>query len=234
MDYQKEYIEKNPDMHLDDSTLKVKQLCLVIKPSSQISSIIDIACGAGSVTTELVNKFHPREAVGLDISTVMIKKARELDKSKLVNWIKADIFTYKTQHMFDLVTCVDILEHVEDDVAFLKKVSTLGKFVVIKTPLEDSLFNRFLMKFGIFDPWKDTERRYGHIHHYNEDVLNKLIRESGLKVIKSVSVPMPKRSKKRWEFFRLLFYPISTISMNKMVEISGGFKIYLLTDEKRK
>lgn len=234
MDYQKEYIEKNPDMHLDDSDLKIRQLCLVIKPSYQIESLLDVACGAGSVTIGLVKKYQPKQAVGLDVSSAMIKKAKELDKDKLVEWIRSDIFTYKHSKKFDLVTCVDILEHIEDDKAFLKRISVLGKYIVVKTPLEDSLFNRFLRKFGIFDPWEDTEKRYGHIHHYNENVLRRMINEGGLKVIESVSVPMPKRSRKIWEFFRLLFYPIALISMDKMVEVSGGFKIYLLTDDKTK
>lgn len=73
----------------------MRLLCLVIKPSCQIESILDVACGAGGVTIELVKKYQPKEVVGLDISSAMIKKAKELDKNKLVGWIRADIFTYK-------------------------------------------------------------------------------------------------------------------------------------------
>ncbi|MBU1129927.1 class I SAM-dependent methyltransferase [Patescibacteria group bacterium] len=228
MDYQNEYTNKNPNMHLKDSITKAKQISQVIPFNIKINSLLDVACGAGLVTIQIVKKLKPRYAQGVDISTAMIDKAKSLDVNKLIFWENADIFKYQPKRKFDLVICVDILEHVADDSKFLKKVASLGKYIIIKTPLEDSLFSGFLRKTKIFDTWQDTENRYGHIHHYNEKILINLIKKGNLKIKKAISVPMPKRSKLIWEFFRLLFYPIALMSMEKMVRVSGGFKILLL------
>lgn len=228
MDYQKEYLIKNPNMHLEDSLQKVRQAELVIPPKIKVDSLLDVACGAGMITIEMAKRLKTSNNVGIDISRMMINKAKELDKSKLIDWRVSDIFKYNPKNKFDVVLCMDILEHVKDDLMFLKKVSSLGKYILIKTPLEKSTFSKFLVKFNIYDPWEDTNERYGHVHHYDERDLLVLFSKSNLKVIKSVSVPMPKRSKFVWEIFRLLFYPISLFSMNKMVQISGGFKIIFL------
>jgi len=228
MDYQEEYINKNPNMHLEDSLLKVDQISLVIPPKFKAKSLLDVACGAGLVTVKVAEKLNSRYNVGIDISRTMINKAKKVDKDRLVNWKMSDVFNYNTKNKFDLILCVDILEHVENDLEFLKKVGQLGKYIVIKTPLEKSMFSRLLVKLKIFDPWKDTEKRYGHVQHYDEKNLDELFRQSNLTIVNSVSVPMPRRSKLVWEIFRLLFYPISILSMDKMVKISGGFKIVLL------
>lgn len=228
MDYQKEYLEKNPNMHLQDSITKVMQILQVIPKNIKFNNILDVACGAGLITIEIAQGLKPDYIEGIDLSDAMLKKARSLDKTNLVIWKNIDIFDYKTNKKFDLVFCVDILEHINDDFGFLKKISKLGHYILIRTPLENSLFCNFLRKMNIFDPWKDTENRYGHIHHYNETDLEKLFSKCNLKPINSISVPMPKRSKRIWEFFRLFFYPISIFSMDKMVKISGGFKIYFL------
>lgn len=231
MDYQKEYLDKNPDMHIGDSTMKVKQINRVIPSSLKIESLLDVACGAGLITIEMTKKIKPKYAAGIDISEAMINKAKIIDQNNLVIWKVVDLFKYKPKRKFDLVTCIDILEHINDDLGFLKKIATLGKYFVIKTPLEDSWFSRLLRNSKIFDPWKDSENRYGHIHHYNERTLLNLINQCGLKIEKAISIPMPKRTKFAWEIFRLLFYPISFVSMEKMVRISGGFKIYLLSNK---
>jgi|SRR3972149_894015 len=233
MDYQREYIDKNPNMHLHDAKNKAAQIDNIIPSNIMVSSMLDIACGAGLVTIEMTKMIRPKYVVGIDISRKMIRKAGELDKNKIINWKAVDIFKYRHKTKFDLVTCIDIIEHINDDFGFLKKAAGMGKYIVIRTPLEDSLFSKMLRRKKIFDTWKDTEKRYGHIHHYDEKKLLKLIRRSELVVIKETSVPMPRRSKLIWEIFRILFYPISIISMEMMVRISGGFKIYLLSKRER-
>lgn len=195
MDYQTEYIQKNPNMHLSDSFEKFSQISKLLGKESKYDSILDVACGGGLVTKELQKRFKPKKIIGIDISRAMIKRAKEYDSENLIKWKVGDIFEYNVKEKFDLVTCVDILEHVDDDLGFLKKVGEMGVSIIIKTPLEDSYFSRLIRKLRIFDTWADTENRYGHIHHYNEKELISLINRSGFKIERSMFVSMPKRSK---------------------------------------
>lgn len=229
MDYNEEYIKKNPNMHLEHSDLKFSQILRVIPTGSKFNNILDIACGAGVITQHFAEYFNPTYIEGIDISQAMINKAKELDVNHKIVWKVADIYTYNSNINYDLIVCADIIEHVSDDHLFSSILSRLGKNVVIKVPLEDSYFNRFLRRFKIYDPWKDTEERYGHIHHYSESELDNVFTSNGFQIVNADFIPMPKRSKFRWEIIRLIFYPLSFVSIRLMVKFVGGFKVYYLS-----
>ena len=228
MDYQKEYILKNPGLHLEQAQLKAKQV-LNFLGSLKIDSLLDVACGAGGITMEFNAKLKPDMAVGIDISKDMIKVAKENDTDHEIEWICEDIYKYSPKANFDLGTGIDIIEHVEDDLGLLKRMGELGKLVCIKVPMEDSfLDNQIIRKLGIRDPWKESEERYGHIHHYNEKQLNKLFTIAGFKILKEGYIPLPKRSKLFYEVFRVIFLPLGWFSQKAMANFVGGFKIVLL------
>jgi len=228
MDYNKEYIKKNPGLHLKDSPDKVREILRILPIKNKYESMIDIACGAGAVTLELKKRLSIPKVVGIDISTTMINYAKTLDKNNSVDWINQNIFDLKFAERFDLAVCNDIVEHVNDDAQFLKQVANLSKYAVIKVPLEKSFLARFLKFFHIADVWADTESRYGHIHHYAMKELDELIYSSGFQIEKEGFIPMPKRSKLKWELVRLLFLPITMINKRASVILNGGFKLYYL------
>ena len=134
MDYNYEYIKKNPNMHLEHSDMKFAQL-LTVLPNEGYDSILDIACGAGAITLKFQEYFKPKYIEGIDISEAMIGKAKELDTKRLVNWKIADIYSYKPARKYDLIVCADIIEHLEEDAKFVEIISRLGQEVVIKVPL---------------------------------------------------------------------------------------------------
>lgn len=49
MDYQKEYIQKHPTLHLGQAQLKAGQILDFLGPL-KIHSLLDIGCGAGGIT----------------------------------------------------------------------------------------------------------------------------------------------------------------------------------------
>jgi len=228
MDYQKEYINKNPSLGLEQASLKAKQI-LGFLGDIEINSLLDIACGAGGITAILEHELKPKETVGLDISSEMIRVAKSKDTDKAITWLCQDIFNYCPDRKFDLVTCIDIIEHVEDDLRFLKKVSSFGKKVLVKVPMEDSILdNKIIRTLKIRDPWKESENRYGHIHHYNEKQLLELFDKSGFKLIKQGYIPLPKRTLLFYEILRVVFLPIGWFSQRAMANFVGGFKLVLM------
>jgi trans-aconitate methyltransferase len=228
MDYQQEYILKNPGLGLDESDKKAIQI-LSFLGSNNFKSMIDIACGAGRITTILKQKLRLKKVVGVDISKTMIRNAKSKNITEEVEWICCDIFKYKTKYVFDLVLAIDILEHVVDDLALIKKISRMGKMTLIKTPMEDSfLDNKIMRRLGIRDHWKESEERYGHVHHYNERQLADLVEKADCEIVKEDYIPLPKRSTVFWEVFRIIFLPIGWFSKKAMTNFVGGFKIVLI------
>ncbi len=229
MDYINEYIEKNPNMHLEHSNDKVIQLLAVLPKNKRYNRILDVACGAGAITLAFAKSLVPKYIEGIDISPTMINKAIQLDKEEKVIWKIMDIFQYPTiPERYDLIVCADIVEHLHDDAKFFEKLKILGKAVVIKVPLEDSIVTKIIRYTKISDPWKDTEIRYGHIHHYSVDTLDRVIINSGLGIKNVGYAYMPKRTKLLWEFLRIFCYPLIILGKRNLVRIVGGFKIYYL------
>jgi len=231
MDYAEEYAQKNPTLHLEEAGLKAQQVLTFLQHTPiKIRSLIDIACGAGQITLHLRSALHllPKTVTGLDISQVMIETAQKLDTESTINWICTDVFKFSPNHIVDLISCIDILEHIDDDLKFLQHIKKFGHYIFIKTPLEDSLINRWLRASRLADPWQETNKQYGHVNHYNEAQLRQLWQATRMSVIKEGYLPLPKRSKLHWELLRLITLPIGWFSQNTLVRLVGGFKIILL------
>ena len=231
MDYTEEYIQKNPTLHLEEADLKARQILNFLKDTPvQIRSLLDIACGAGQITLRLASALNlpPKATTGLDISQTMITTAQALDQSGHANWVCADVFQYSPAQPADLVTCIDILEHIDNDLEFLQHIKHFGHYLLIKTPLEDSTINRWLTAAKLADPWAETREQYGHVHHYNESQLRRLWQAAGLMIVKDGYLPLPKRSKLHWELLRLITLPVGWFSPTARLRLVGGFKLVLL------
>lgn len=95
--------------------------------------------------------------------------------------------------------------------------------------MEDSfLDNKVIRKLGISDSWKESDKKYGHIHHYNEKQLLKLYYDAGFRIIKSSYIPLPKRSKLLYEILRIVFIPLGWFSKKAVSNFVGGFKVVLM------
>lgn len=108
--------------------------------------ILEIGCGIGTMT----NFFAGRELViGIDIDADQLRMTRERFKNrKNLKFIKQDILKlepakYK-KHKFDTIICINLLEHIRDDAAALKKFHDLlvpGGKLIIQVPAMQSLYS---------------------------------------------------------------------------------------------
>ncbi len=104
-------------------------------------------CEIGCATGELIAAFPVApggERVGLDISPRNIAAASErFDAARFagLRFIAGD-FRSVALPAFDLVILSDVLEHVEDDAAFLRDAAQRGARVLINLPLECNWLNR--------------------------------------------------------------------------------------------
>ena len=99
--------------------------------------ILDAGCGRGVFTMEL-SKLHPAsEVIGVDIDNAAVNRAQLIaDRAGLENcrFESGDVTQLDFQNEFDLVLCVDNLEHIEDDVGAMNSLATAlipgGRLVV--------------------------------------------------------------------------------------------------------
>ena len=102
--------------------------------NSHISSfsnktILDIGCGAGTISLYLANQ--GANIIGIDISRKAIdsckKSAKALKLKDRTQFICNTIEQIKFRRKFDLIICSEIIEHIPNDKAFLKRVYKLLK-----------------------------------------------------------------------------------------------------------
>jgi len=86
---------------------------------------MDLGCGRGIFSFELAKQFPGSEVLGVDIATRQVAINNAIaTKRRLHNlrFEEQDLFKIDYKERFDLVLSVDNLEHVEDDVAALRKI----------------------------------------------------------------------------------------------------------------
>ena len=100
---------------------------------------LDIGCGAGLVAEPLARM--GAEVEGLDAGTELIDAARAHAATQQlpIRYTAADILDFAPRHKarYDIVTCLEVVEHVADIAPFLSALSSLlnpGGLLIISTP----------------------------------------------------------------------------------------------------
>ena len=89
-------------------------------------SILDIACGVGYSGP----KFIEAGAVsydGVDINENLIEYAKNNYSSKSINYLVGDICKFSNNKMYDLITCYETIEHVENYETAIQNLYSLLK-----------------------------------------------------------------------------------------------------------
>jgi hypothetical protein len=108
----------------DRKTYKYYQKVIeIISKYTECDSIIDI----GGRDTEILKDLPMKEKVCLDIN--------KLPENEGVRTIKCDFYKWTPDKKYDIVTCLQVLEHLDDPKSFAKKLLELGnKVVIISVP----------------------------------------------------------------------------------------------------
>ena len=87
--------------------------------------ILDLGCGKGITSSKLCERNHG-EVVALDLSSEMIKYAKEVIKDPRVTFVNGDFYEFETAP-FDAIVCFDAYPHFMDVGGFVRKANELLK-----------------------------------------------------------------------------------------------------------
>lgn len=133
------------------------------------SRILDVGCGRGHITAEILKRFPFAEVSGLDCSISAIAAASE--RYKGIDFVVADAYRppYAPEY-FDIVVCNNIWEHVPDPLRLLEslnRILTAEGYLIISTPSRYRLGNlaRILMGKPVkfISPHHVTEYTVGQV-----------------------------------------------------------------------
>lgn len=136
--------------------------------------VLDAGCGVGNFFGAVADRVE--SGVGVDLSPVNITEARRRFAGQThLRFLQADLDEQADAlraERFDTVVCLDVLEHIQDDLPLLKRLTQIvepGGHVLIKVPACPWLF-------GSIDVASEHYRRY------NRPMLRKLALDAGLNI----------------------------------------------------
>ena len=140
---------------------------------------LDVGCAAGFFLKVLRDRGW--EADGVELSPDIATHAREAYGFPHVHVGELDTAPFP-EASYDLVTLWDLVEHVPDPVALLRRAVRFlreGGHLVVETQNVASLFARLLGQR--WQHYKHLE----HLYHFQPDTLARLLRQAGLEIVAS-------------------------------------------------
>jgi SAM-dependent methyltransferase len=129
--------------------------CLVEQICSKFDAanprILDVGCGTGA-NLKMLARYGQAEGVDISQQAVAFCRERGLESVKLG---ALEQLPYEDES-FDLVTALDVIEHLDDDVAGLREIRRVlrpGGFVLVFVPA-------FMFLWGVQDDVSNHRRRY--------------------------------------------------------------------------
>nr|WP_297275971.1 class I SAM-dependent methyltransferase [uncultured Brachyspira sp.] len=148
-------------------------------PKYEVNSILDIGCGEGQKTYLLLKYFNNAKVLGIDFTEEGIKLANNIYFNvENLTFEKENVFNIdKNKINYDIVSCFEVLEHVEDWPSLLKKISDISnKYVLVSVPT---------------GKMRDYEKYVGHLRNFKRGEIEDFMNNNGFKTIKTFYAGFP-------------------------------------------
>ncbi|MDY6950060.1 MAG: class I SAM-dependent methyltransferase [Thermodesulfobacteriota bacterium] len=148
---------------------------------------LDIGCGDGSFSKLVMG--HYRHVCGIDFSAVALKHAALQGVSPVLADLDGQSLPFRHES-FDLVSCLDVIEHVFDPEMLVQesyRVLKKGGVLILTTPNIRFIDHiRKLLMYGQFPKTSLDKGSYdgGHIHYFTFADIRHLLTTAGFRVLR--------------------------------------------------
>jgi len=220
------YLENNPLWHQLDSPWKASQIQKMIsKNLLSPASICEIGCGAGEILSQLENNYGlDKKFYGYELSPQAYALCQKKTKQNL-NFFQGSLLEDDDAH-YDLVMAIDVFEHVEDYLGFLRKLKTKGEYKIFHIPLDISV--QTVLRCS---PIMKRRALVGHIHYFTKETALASLKDTGYEVVDcfytggSINLPNKGWKTKLMRIPRRICY---FLNQDMAVRILGGFSLMVL------
>jgi SAM-dependent methyltransferase len=146
----------------------VRRLVFNACGSLSFSSVLDVGCGPGIFLAELHRRYPSARLAGVDISEEGVALARRNLPS--AGFSVCDIARQTPAGSFDLITLVDVAEHIEDDCAAFKNLASICTGHIVIATLEGRM--------------REFEKDIGHVRNYAPGELPGKLESAGFEVVR--------------------------------------------------
>ena len=171
------YLNVNPTWHVEDSAWKATQILKIIERNKlQPKSVVEIGCGAGEILNQLYQRL-PDKTIGFsgyEIAPDAIKLAQTRENDRL-HFYHEDLL--QNDKIFDLLLMIDVFEHVEDYIGFVRKCNSKAIYKIYHIPLDMNIWS-------IFTNYPASARKQiGHLHYFMKDTALSSLTDAGQEIV---------------------------------------------------
>ncbi|SDT58379.1 class I SAM-dependent methyltransferase [Bradyrhizobium canariense] len=219
------YGEKNPTWHEEDSAWKAGHIERMIKRNKIPSDrICEVGCGTGEILLTLEKAFPTTSLSGYEISPEAFRRAAPKETPNTKFYLK-DLLAESDLH-FDVVLAIDVIEHVEDYISFIKKLKEFGTFKIFHIPLD-------LSAQSILRAWPIAElrRNVGHVQYFFKQTALATLEDCGYTIVdhcytaSRLELPNQAFSSRMMRLPRRLMF---SLNADFAVRLLGGYSLLVL------
>lgn len=186
--------------------------------------LLDAGSGFGQYDRFILNEFKNVEVTSVDVKEDYLADSakyfeKEVQKGR-ISFRFADLLAPSLDESFDFIICIDVLEHIEEDVQVMKNLEAVlnsGGFFLMHSP---SVFSE--EDAGDDESFVDEHARVGYS---KEDITSKL-KQAGLEPI-DVQYTYGKKGHLAWKM--LIKYPMLWMTRFKLLALPVMAIYYLFT-----
>jgi len=218
-----EYAALNPGWHLEDSPWKVKHIQNLMKRNNlDPKSICDIGTGYGDIPRLLSLEMPNTIFTAYEISTV----AFEICKLKATEKLRYCLGKGPERPiMYELMLCIDVMEHVEDYLGFLREIKEYADLKIFHIPLEITMLST------VRDSYNKSRKKLGHLHYFTASTALASLETSGYEILDYFYTPHFKGiPQKSWKSIAALPFRILTFHISPRLSTLalGGSSVIVL------
>ena len=145
-----------------------------IRPGERV---LDVGCGKGELALDLAERAGAR-VVGVDVSPRYLAFARERSAHPHVEYVEADVLSWRPAERFDVVVLSNVLEHVDRRVELLQTLVEAARpeRILLRVPVRTRHWHVPLRRELGLEDRSDPQ----HFVEYTDDDFLAELREAGL------------------------------------------------------
>ena len=218
------YLDDNPRYHVEDSPWKAQKIYdILLRNHLRPSRVAEVGCGAGEILVQLKARLPESSFVGYEMSQQAFALARSRE-SEGVQFINANMLDEAVH--YDALLCIDVFEHVDDYIGFIKSLRGFADYKIFHIPLD--LSAQSVLRG---EPLLDARRKVGHLHYFTKETALETIRYCGYEVIDANftarAIDLPNRGL-RTNLMRFPRILLSKFAPDLAARVLGGWSLMVL------
>ena len=188
------------------------------------TTICEVGCGAGEILRQLSLKprYSEVDFTGYEISDVAFDLCLSRSSERL-NYLKKDLL--EEEKRYDIALCIDVFEHVENYMGFVRGLREKAEFKIFHIPLDLSV--SAILRGVLINGRKSV----GHLHYFTPDTAIATLIDCGYEIVDTMYTPgFADRPSSSWKskLVKLPRHALYKVSPKLLSTLIGGVSLMVL------